>query len=89
MFEDALTLPGTGQKKFTDKPAEISAGERATALYNIACCHCKLEGAPPSPEVYQPNNDEEEEDEEGGCIWSGISHGGWVSECGEGAQRMG
>lgn len=44
MFEDALTLPGTGQKKFTDKPAEISDGERATALYNIACCHCQLEG---------------------------------------------
>jgi len=44
MFEDALTLPGTGQKKFTDKPAEISDGERATALYNIACCHCQLGG---------------------------------------------
>jgi hypothetical protein len=44
MFEEALTLPGTGQKKFTDKPAQISDGERATALYNIACCQCQLEG---------------------------------------------
>jgi len=42
-FERALTLPGTGVKQFTNKPALISDEERATALYNISCCQSKLE----------------------------------------------
>lgn len=39
LFEDALELPGSGVKRFRNKPAEISTGERMAALYNIACCH--------------------------------------------------
>ena len=42
IFEQSLTLPGTGLKRFKDKPAEASAGERQAALYNIACCHSQL-----------------------------------------------
>lgn len=42
-FERALKLPGTGQKRFTDKPPESSDEEKHTALYNISCCYCQLE----------------------------------------------
>jgi len=42
-FEKALSLPGSGLKQFTDKPAIISDQERATALFNIACCQCQLD----------------------------------------------
>lgn len=42
MFERSLQLPGTGVKRFRDKPAGLSEGEKTSALYNIACCHSKL-----------------------------------------------
>ncbi|MEW5305940.1 MAG: hypothetical protein WDW36_008450 [Sanguina aurantia] len=42
VFEKALTLPGTGQKRFRDKPRLISDGEKQAALINIACCHSQL-----------------------------------------------
>jgi hypothetical protein len=42
-FERALTLPGTGQKQFKDKPALLSDGEKISALYNISCCHARLD----------------------------------------------
>ena len=41
-FEQALTLPGTGLKRFRDKPNLISNGEKMAALYNIACCQSRL-----------------------------------------------
>ncbi|GBF91837.1 hypothetical protein Rsub_04942 [Raphidocelis subcapitata] len=45
VFERAMTLPGTGVKRYRDKPRLISDGERMAALYNCACCHARL-GAP-------------------------------------------
>jgi len=44
-FEQALTLPGTGLKRFRDKPNLISNGEKMAALYNIACCQSRLAAA--------------------------------------------
>lgn len=41
-FERALELPGTGVKRFRDKPRLISDGEKIAALYNIACCQSQL-----------------------------------------------
>lgn len=41
-FEKALKLPGTGTKRFRDKPRLISDGEKAAALYNSACCFSRL-----------------------------------------------
>jgi hypothetical protein len=38
MFQQALTLPGTGFKRYRDKPREASDEERQAALYNTACC---------------------------------------------------
>ena len=40
-FERALTLPGTGIKRFRDKPKQLSDGERIAVMYNIACCQSK------------------------------------------------
>lgn len=37
-FERALELPGTGLKRWRDKPPALSEGELTSALYNIACC---------------------------------------------------
>ncbi|PSC75387.1 putative DNA replication complex GINS PSF3 [Micractinium conductrix] len=37
-FERALELPGTGLKRYRDKPPALSEGELTSALYNIACC---------------------------------------------------
>ncbi|GAX74284.1 hypothetical protein CEUSTIGMA_g1733.t1 [Chlamydomonas eustigma] len=45
IFEKSLTLPGTGIKRFRDKPRAISDGEKMTALYNMACCHSQLNDA--------------------------------------------
>lgn len=42
VYEKALTLPGTGLKRFRDKPRLISDGEKSAALFNIACCHSML-----------------------------------------------
>ncbi|GLC45823.1 hypothetical protein PLESTB_001151700 [Pleodorina starrii] len=42
VYEKALTLPGTGLKRFKDKPRLISDGERSAALFNIACCQAQL-----------------------------------------------
>ncbi|KAK9808672.1 hypothetical protein WJX72_001735 [[Myrmecia] bisecta] len=42
LFEKALELPGTGLKRYRDKPNLISDGEKMAALYNIACCHSRL-----------------------------------------------
>lgn len=41
-FERALELPGTGVKRFRDRPRLLSDGEKVAALYNIACCQSKL-----------------------------------------------
>ena len=41
-FEQALELPGTGLKRYRDKPNLISNGEKMAALYNIACCQSQL-----------------------------------------------
>lgn len=38
LFQRSLTLPGTGMKRFRDKPREISDEEKQAALYNTACC---------------------------------------------------
>lgn len=35
-------LPGSGVKRWRDKPAAISDGEKIAALYNIACCQAQL-----------------------------------------------
>lgn len=45
VFEKALSLPGTGIKRYRDKPRLISDGEKMAALYNIACCHAQLQDA--------------------------------------------
>ncbi|KAF8071012.1 yhxC [Scenedesmus sp. PABB004] len=45
VFEKGLGLPGTGVKRFRDKPRLISDGEKMAALYNIACCHSQLQDA--------------------------------------------
>lgn len=42
LFEAALELPGTGTKRFRNKPPQISNSERIAALYNIACCQGQL-----------------------------------------------
>ncbi|KAK9825330.1 hypothetical protein WJX74_009904 [Apatococcus lobatus] len=42
LFGSAPGLPGTGTKRFRDKPAQSSDGEKMAALYNIACCHAQL-----------------------------------------------
>ena len=41
-FEKALELPGTGLKRWRDKPPALSTGELTSALYNIACCRSQL-----------------------------------------------
>ncbi|KAI7843557.1 hypothetical protein COHA_002799 [Chlorella ohadii] len=41
-FERALELPGTGLKRWRDKPPALSTGELTAALYNIACCRSRL-----------------------------------------------
>lgn len=41
-FEKALELPGTGLKRFRDKPKQLSDGERIAIMYNIACCQAQL-----------------------------------------------
>lgn len=41
-FQSAMSLPGTGIKRFRDKPRAPSDGERMAALYNVACCHARL-----------------------------------------------
>lgn len=43
-FETALSLPGTGIKRFRDKPPAISDGEKIASLYNIACCLSNMGG---------------------------------------------
>mmetsp|Transcript_9783 Transcript_9783/g.24908 ORF Transcript_9783/g.24908 Transcript_9783/m.24908 type:complete len:215 (+) Transcript_9783:125-769(+) len=35
-------VPGTGTKRFRDKPPAPSEGEKMAALYNIACCQSKM-----------------------------------------------
>jgi len=37
-----MTLPGTGVKRFRDKPRMISDSEKMAALYNTACCHARM-----------------------------------------------
>ena len=41
-FEKALELPGTGLKRFRDKPNGLSDGERIAIMYNIACCQSQI-----------------------------------------------
>ena len=41
-FTRALTLPGTGLKRYRDKPPSVSEGEAQAALYNCACAHAAL-----------------------------------------------
>jgi hypothetical protein len=45
LFEKAPTLPGTGTKRFRDKPPLASDGERQAALFNAACAHAALGNA--------------------------------------------
>jgi len=45
VFEKGLNLPGTGLKRFRDKPPPASDSEKMAALYNIACCHSKMQDA--------------------------------------------
>lgn len=42
IYEKALTLPGTGLKRYRDRPRLISDGEKSAALFNIACCQSML-----------------------------------------------
>eukprot|EP00197_Chlamydomonas_leiostraca_P007225 CAMPEP_0202865976 /NCGR_PEP_ID=MMETSP1391-20130828/6854_1 /ASSEMBLY_ACC=CAM_ASM_000867 /TAXON_ID=1034604 /ORGANISM="Chlamydomonas leiostraca, Strain SAG 11-49" /LENGTH=181 /DNA_ID=CAMNT_0049545869 /DNA_START=120 /DNA_END=665 /DNA_ORIENTATION=+ len=42
IFEKAMSLPGTGMKRYRDKPRQPSDSEKMTCLYNIACCHAQL-----------------------------------------------
>ncbi|KAL4514289.1 hypothetical protein Ndes2526A_g04008 [Nannochloris sp. 'desiccata'] len=41
-FERALNLPGTGIKRFRDKPPQLSDGERIACMFNLACCQSRL-----------------------------------------------
>lgn len=41
-FERALNLPGTGTKRFRDKPPQLSDGERIACMFNLACCQSRL-----------------------------------------------
>jgi hypothetical protein len=41
-FERALNLPGTGIKRFRDKPPTLSDGERIACMFNLACCQARL-----------------------------------------------
>ena len=41
-FKRAFTLPGTGLKRFRDKPPGLSDGETQAAHYNAACAHAAL-----------------------------------------------
>lgn len=45
IFEKSLKLPGTGVKRFRDKPRLVSDGEKMALLYNIACCHSRMQDA--------------------------------------------
>jgi tetratricopeptide (TPR) repeat protein len=45
LFERAPTLPGTGVKRFRDKPPQASDGEVQAARYNSACAHAALGAA--------------------------------------------
>eukprot|EP00775_Hariotina_reticulata_P007503 gene7503-7713_t len=45
VFEKGLSLPGTGVKRFRDKPRLISDGEKMALLYNISCCHSQQQDA--------------------------------------------
>lgn len=44
LFDRVLSgeLKGSGTKRWRDKPAAISDGEKIAALYNIACCQAQL-----------------------------------------------
>ena len=35
-------MPGSGVKRFRDKPPLPSEGEKMALLFNIACCHAQL-----------------------------------------------
>ena len=59
-FERALELPGTGLKRFRDKPNLISNGEKMAALYNIACCQSRMAATT------------EDEEERAACIQNGL-----------------
>lgn len=59
-FERALELPGTGLKRFRDKPNLISNGEKMAALYNIACCQSRMAETT------------EDEEERAACIQNGL-----------------
>ena len=41
-FQKALELPGTGIKRFRDRPPTLSDGEKIAVMYNIACCQSSL-----------------------------------------------
>jgi len=62
-FEQALELPGTGLKRFRDKPNLISNGEKMAALYNIACCQSQM------AKMASAENDDERKEE---CIANGL-----------------
>ena len=62
-FEQALELPGTGLKRYRDKPNLISNGEKMAALYNIACCQSQM------AKLAAAENDDEKKEE---CIANGL-----------------
>lgn len=41
-FRRALTLPGSGLKRYRDKPPGLSDGEAQACYYNSACAHARL-----------------------------------------------
>jgi hypothetical protein len=45
LFEQAPNLPGTGVKRFRDRPPLASDGERQAASFNAACAHAALGNA--------------------------------------------
>lgn len=62
-FEQALELPGTGLKRYRDKPNLISNGEKMAALYNIACCQSQM------AKMAAAENDDERKE---ACIANGL-----------------
>ena len=44
LFANSLELPGTGIKRFSNKPPLPSGTEKMASFYNIACCHSRLGG---------------------------------------------
>lgn len=56
VFEKALALPGTGTKRYRDKPREISSGEKMAALYKqVPQAAARGSCAPPLKDPFAPS----------------------------------